>query len=215
MTVDQETASDARATQHRATLPALLTGWAETLGDQPAFTCVEPGGVSRSWSFRELDTRVSTVAAMLAGRLNTGARVALLASQGLEYAVGFLGALRAGVITVPLFPPGRPGGNGGLRTVLGDCRPALALTTRADQRAVTEFVGPYLAVVAVEDIPAAAPRDWPEPDPQSVAYLRYNPGSAGSPAGVTHADVVANARQNIDAYDPIGGGPAAFSWLPL
>ena len=183
--------------------------------EQPAFTCVEPGGVSRSWSWRELDTRVGTVAAMLAGRLNTGARVAVLASPGLEYAVGFLGALRAGVIAVPLFPPGRPGDTGRLRTVLGDCRPALALTTRADQRAVTEFVGPYLAVVAVEDIPAAAPRDWPEPDPQSVAYLRYNSGTGRAPARVTHADLVANARQSIDADDPIGGGPAAFSWLPL
>lgn len=225
MTVDQENASDARVAQQRATLPALLAGWAETLGDQRAFTFLdypgyagEPNGVSTSWSWRELDARVSTVAAMLAGRLSPGERVAVLASQAPECLVGFLGALRAGVIAVPLFTPSLPGHTGRLRTVLADCRPALALTTRADQPAVTEFLGPYLAVVAVEDIPAAVPRDWPELDPHSVAYLRYNSGPARARAAVrvTHASLVASAaRQRIDASDLVDGGLATVSWLPL
>jgi len=212
VTVDQDSASEAPASQQRTTLPVLLAGWAATLGDLPAFTVPghrgESDGVSTYWSWRDLDAQVNRVAAMLAGRLNPDERVALLASQGLEYLVGFLGALRAGVIAVPLFTPGLPEDTGRLRTVLGRCRPSLALTTRAEQRAVTEFVGPYLAVIAIEDIPAAAPRDWPEPDPHSPAYLRYSSGSARAPAGVmvTHADLVASA---------VGDGPDAVNWPPL
>ncbi|HEY0573218.1 MAG TPA: AMP-binding protein [Pseudonocardia sp.] len=224
MTVDQETASVARATQQPATLPALLAGWAETLGDQRAFTFLgdpgyagEPDGVSRSWSWRELDARVSTVATMLAGRMNPGERVAVLASQKPEYLAGFLGALRAGVIAVPLFTPRLPGHTGRLRAVLGDCRPALALTTRVDQHALTEFLGPYLGVVAVEDIPAAPSRDWPEADPHSVAYLRYQSGSARAPAAVrvTHTDLVANARASIEAHAVVDGRLATVDWQPL
>jgi acyl-CoA synthetase (AMP-forming)/AMP-acid ligase II len=222
VTVDQETASVARAAQQSATLPALLAGWAETLGDQRAFTFLDnPGyageldGLGRSWSWRELDARVSTVATMLAGRMNPGERVAVLASQKPEYLVGFLGALRAGVTAVPLFTPRLPGHTGRLRAVLGDCRPALVLTTLADQHPVTEFLGPYLAIIAVEDIPTAPPRDWPEPDPHSVAYLRYKSGSAPAAVRVTHADLVAHARAGIEAYDVMDGRLATFDWQPL
>jgi acyl-CoA synthetase (AMP-forming)/AMP-acid ligase II len=220
VTINQETASEVRAVESLATLPDLLAGWARSLGEQRAFTFLDYGadgdGVGESLSWRELDQWVDAVAAMLLDRVDAGQRVAILAGQGLEYVVSFLGALRAGVIAVPLFAPGLPGHAGRLRTVLADCRPALVLTTRAELDPVCRFVGPYQAVVAIEDIPTGASPRRPALDPSSVAYLQYTSGSTRAPAGVmvTHANVVANARQSVAAYD-VANRTTAVSWLPL
>ena len=217
MTINQEAASEVRAVESLATLPDLLAGWARSLGEQRAFTFLGYGAdgdaVSDSLSWRELDHWVDAVAALLLERVDAGQRVAILAGQGLEYAAGFLGALRAGVVAVPLFAPGLPGHACQLRAVLADCRPALVLTTRAELHAMCRFVGPYQAVIAVEDIPAGSSPERPVVAPGSVAYLRYTAGPTRAPAGVpvTHADLVAHARQNEAARD----GVREASPLPL
>jgi acyl-CoA synthetase (AMP-forming)/AMP-acid ligase II len=217
VTINQEAASEVRAVESLATLPDLLAGWARSLGEQRAFTWLDYGAdgdaVSDSLSWRELDHWVDAVAALLLDRVDTGQRVAILAGQGLEYVASFLGALRAGVIAVPLFAPGLRGHACQLRTVLADCRPALVLTTRAELDPVCRFVGPYQAVIAVEDIPTGASPRRPVLDPGSVAYLRYTSGSTRAPACVmvTHANLVANARQSEAARD----GVSEASSLPL
>ncbi|HEX4249968.1 MAG TPA: AMP-binding protein [Pseudonocardia sp.] len=164
MIIEQEIAREARAeistvvrtVAPPTTLPDLLARRAQSLGTQPAFTCLDHEGgadlVSGSLSWRELDQRVDDVASVLLDRLEPGQRVAILGAQGLDHMVGFLGVLRAGVIAVPLFATGA----GRLRTVLTDCRPSVVLTTRAELAPVCRFVGPYQAVVAIEDFPAGA-----------------------------------------------------------
>ena len=220
MTINQEAASEVRAVESLATLPDLLAGWARSLGEQRAFTFLDYGGdgdaVGDSLSWRELDQWVDAVAALLLDRVDAGQRVAILAGQGLEYVASFLGALRAGVVAVPLFAPGLPGHACQLRSVLADCRPALVLTTRAELGPVCRFVGPYQAVIAVEDIPAGASPSRPVLDPDSVAYLRYTSGSTRAPAGarVTHANLVSNARQSEAARDGVSEVTAVSS-LPL
>ncbi len=50
-----------------------------------------------------------------------------------------------------------------------------------------------------------------------VAYLQYTSGSTRMPSGVviTHSNVVANARQALEAYDMEGGRHTVVGWLPL
>ncbi|RSD20825.1 fatty acyl-AMP ligase [Amycolatopsis eburnea] len=198
----------------------LLTRWARVLGDETAVTYLDhraaADGRAVTLTWRALDERVDAVAARLAGIAAPGERAAVLAGQSADYVVAFLGALRAGLVAVPLFAPGLPGHEGRLAGALADCTPRVVLTTAADFDAVREFTaGPE--VVAVDAVPETEPREWPRPDPDAVAYLQYTSGSTRSPAGVvlTHRNVLANARQACAAYGAESRTTSTVSWLPL
>ncbi|PSM40454.1 fatty-acid--CoA ligase [Streptomyces dioscori] len=63
------------------------------------------------------------------------------------------------------------------------------------------------------------PQPTPEPKvrPHDIAYLQYTSGSTRSPAGVmiSHANVVANARQALDAFVADPRTSTTVGWLPL
>ncbi len=200
------------------TLPEYLRHWAETTPERRAFTFVDhpaPGsrGVHRTLTWRRLDLRVRAVAARLAEEAEPGARVALLCPQGLEYVTGFLAALTAGLVAVPLYPPGLPGQDDRLTAVLADARPAVVLTTSRHLEQVRESGD---RVVAVDEVPDAAAGDL-EPVDGEVAYLQYTSGSTRTPAGVEigHSNVVANARQALTAYGADAHPVTCVGWLPL
>jgi len=65
--------------------------------------------------------------------------VAIVAPQGLDYVVGFLGSLCAGAIAVPLFPPDLPGHGEKLAAVLADAQPSLAISAPDQREAVAAF----------------------------------------------------------------------------
>src|SRR3712207_4651726 len=82
------------------TIPANLTRWAAERGEHRAFSFVAYGddsspGVHRSLTWRRLQRRALAVGARVAGQTRTGDRVAILAPQGLDYVVAFLGCLYA------------------------------------------------------------------------------------------------------------------------
>ncbi|WP_410596933.1 fatty acyl-AMP ligase [Amycolatopsis sp. lyj-23] len=202
----------------------LLGHWARRLGDRTAVTHLDhrDGGDGRAvtLTWRELDERVEAVAARLSEVAGPGERAAVLAAQSTGYVVAFLGALRAGLVAVPLFAPGLPGHAGRLAAALADCGPRVVLTTAGELDAVTRFLAGSPAepvVVDVDAVPTAGARDWPEPDPDAPAYLQYTSGSTRSPAGVvlTHRNVLANARQACAAYGAESGTTSTVSWLPL
>ncbi|MFD5597204.1 fatty acyl-AMP ligase [Streptomyces griseorubiginosus] len=200
------------------TLPEYLRHWAGTTPDRRAFTFVDhpapdSRGVHRTLTWRRLDLRVRAVAARLAEAAEPGARVALLCPQGLEYVTGFLAALSAGLVAVPLYPPGLPGQGDRLTAVLADARPAVILTTSRHLEQVRELGG---RVVAVDQVPDAAASDL-EPAGGEVAYLQYTSGSTRTPAGVEigHTNVVANACQALTAYGADVHPVTCVGWLPL
>ena len=206
------------------TLPEYVRHWAETTPDRRAFTFVEhpapdSRGVHRTLTWRRLDARVRALAARLAQEAGPGERVALLCPQGTDYVAGFLAALTAGLVAVPLFPPGLPGHGDRLVAVLADARPAVVLTTGQVLAEVADFCERAdVPVVAADHVPDAA-RDWraPEPDAGAIAYLQYTSGSTRTPAGVeiTHANVVANAWQALTAYGVDTHPATCVGWLPL
>ncbi|WP_327749219.1 fatty acyl-AMP ligase [Streptomyces europaeiscabiei] len=206
-------------------LPEYVRHWAETTPDRRAFTFVDhpaphSRGVHRTLTWRRLDLRMRAVAARLAAEAEPGARVAVLCPQGTEYVTAFLGALAAGLVAVPLYPPGLPGQGDRLSAVLTDACPAVVVTTGhtlAEVREVCE--GRAVKVVAVDHVPDAAADDRGQstPDDTAVAYLQYTSGSTRTPAGVeiTHANVVANARQALSAYGADAHPVTCVGWLPL
>ncbi|MGC7095648.1 fatty acyl-AMP ligase [Amycolatopsis lurida] len=204
------------------TLATLLRHWAGRHGDEIAVTFLDyrtsEDGRAAFLTWRELDDRVSAVAARALELAEPGERAAVLVEQSADYVVAFLGALRAGLVAVPLFAPNLPGHAGRLTAVLADCDPRLALTTAPQLDQVAEFVDPKRTeLVAIDLVPRAREREWPVPDPDDLAYLQYTSGSTRSPAGVmlSHRNVLANARQACEAYGAVTGHTTTVSWLPL
>ncbi|WP_338899595.1 fatty acyl-AMP ligase [Streptomyces sp. TG1A-60] len=206
-------------------LPEYVRHWAETTPDRRAFTFVDhpapqSRGVHRTLTWRRLDLRIRAVAARLATEAEPGSRVAVLCPQGTEYVTSFLAALAAGLVAVPLYPPGLPGQGDRLSAVLTDACPAVVVTTGPVLDEVRELcAGRATKVIAADQVPDAAAGDWrpTAPDDGAVAYLQYTSGSTRTPAGVeiTHANVVANARQALAAYGADAHPVTCVGWLPL
>ncbi|MGW2716540.1 fatty acyl-AMP ligase [Streptomyces sp. NPDC001492] len=206
-------------------LPEYVRHWADTTPDRRAFTFVDhpapdSRGVHRTLTWRRLDLRVRALAARLAEEAEPGARVALLCPQGTEYVTAFLAALAAGLVAVPLYPPGLPGHGDRLSAVFADARPAVAVTTSRVLVEVRDFCdGTPVRIVAADQVPddAADGRQPVVPDAAEIAYLQYTSGSTRTPAGVeiTHGNVVANARQALTAYGADAHPVTCVGWLPL
>ncbi|UQS27202.1 fatty acyl-AMP ligase [Amycolatopsis thermalba] len=199
----------------------MLGHWSRVQGDEIAVTFLDyrtsADGHAISLTWRELDDRVSAVAEHARGLAEPGERAAVLVNQSVDYVVAFLGAIRAGLVAVPLFAPSLPGHGDRLTAVLADCSPTLVLTTD-DERDDVKGLVTDPEIVVVDTIEAGpGTRAWPEPDPDDLAYLQYTSGSTRSPAGVmlTHRNVVTNARQALRAYGGERGTTSTVSWLPL
>ncbi len=214
-------------------IPAALEQRAAEWPDAAAFTFidyeVDPAGFAETLTWSELRHRVRVVAAEIAGHGSVGDRAAILAPQSMEYLVGFLAAMEAGFIVVPLSVP-MFGAQHDERVsaALRDCAPAVILTTTS----VIEDVLPY-----AQDIPGTPPAlieldvlDFMTSAPQppgagsraTTAVLQYTSGSTSQPRGVvvSHTNVVLNLHQLItDMFAHHGGWPAPdttlVSWLPF
>ncbi|MDX3802468.1 fatty acyl-AMP ligase [Streptomyces sp. AK04-3B] len=207
------------------TLPEYVRHWAETVPDRRAFTFVDhpsarSRGVHRTLTWQGLDRRVRALAARLADRAEPGSRVALLCPQGTDYVTAFLAALSAQMVAVPLYPPGLAGHADRLAGVLADARPEVVVTSGRVLAEVEAFCGPSRAPVIAADPVAGASTGTAPPearDAGATAYLQYTSGSTRAPAGVeiTHANVVANARQALTAYGADTHPVTCVGWLPL
>ncbi|MFG2194194.1 fatty acyl-AMP ligase [Streptomyces sp. NPDC048639] len=216
------------------TLVARMIRAAETFPDEPAFVFVDfaadPAGRRTTLTWSELDRLTGTMAGILAeAGAAPGERVAVVAPQGPEYVIGFLGAMRAGAIAVPLFPPNLPGHDEKLAAALVDTRPACLLTTEPARVSLEDFrISKRLpgrsrtVTVALAELESRAAELPGAPEgervrPEDCAYLQYTSGSTRNPSGVevTHGGAVANIRQIIAAYGIEHGRNHIVSWLPL
>ena len=213
----------------QTSLTAVLRERASLQPHDPAFTFVDYDsqwdGVAEELTWAQLYRRVADLAAVLRERTAPGDRAAVLAPQNLHYVIGYLAALEAGLIAVPLSTPAPGFSDERVLAVLADAAPTVLLTDSAAAAAVAAHAGaaPEATIIEVDRLPEPAPRAGARrrPTPE-VAYLQYTSGSTRTPAGVmvSHANLVANYRQMIRYFFPHHGGVApadttVVSWLPF
>jgi alkylation response protein AidB-like acyl-CoA dehydrogenase/acyl-CoA synthetase (AMP-forming)/AMP-acid ligase II/acyl carrier protein len=183
------------------------------------------GPVEESLDFARLDARARGLAVRLAERAEPGDRALLLFPPGLEFPVALFACLHAGVLAVPV-PPPEPARLARtlprVTTVVRDCRPRLALTTREGLELLQPLIAEEpelqaMAWLAVDPDDEARAADWRlrQPEADDVAYLQYTSGSTSRPKGVEvrHRDLIANSEaiRRAWGYD---GESRAVMWVP-
>ena len=116
-----------------SSIPAVLRERATVRPNETALTFVDYeqdwAGVAESLTWSQLYRRTLNVARELQACGSTGDRAVILAPQGLEYVVAFLGALQAGQIAVPLSVPLGGASDERVSAVLRDASASTILTT--------------------------------------------------------------------------------------
>ena len=157
--------------------------------------------------------------------LKKGDRVALILPAAEDFVLCFFGAMRAGIVPVPIYPPL---GLGQLQGYLDNTRHivakagARALVTTAQIKRMLGTVQaacPALEqVVAVEAIRESLELLKPvKLTGDDVAFLQFTSGSTSRPKGVmlTHANLMANVKCITHDGLHMTGDDVGVSWLPL
>jgi acyl-CoA synthetase (AMP-forming)/AMP-acid ligase II len=176
-------------------------------------------------TYAELDGRACAVAAQLQRHRAFGERALLLLPTCADYVTGFLGALYAGAIVVPAFPPEsqRRQHLERLASLARDAQPRFVLTSSRELprlRGLIEFV-PELAaaeLIALDVLDPCLASDYVPPalGPETLAFLQYTSGSLASPKGVmvSHGNLLANERAIAHAL-AFQEHDVMVTWLPL
>lgn len=215
---------------------SVLSTLQERAGLQPddvAFTYVDYDndwdGKAEAVTWGQLFRRTQNLAREVARHGTTGDRAIILAPQGMEYIVAFLGSMLAGFIAVPLPLPFAGSHDERVSAVIEDTAPTVVLTTSSSAAIVKEYVGNAsgaegATIVEVDslDLDARGGGRMRTEGLPPVAYLQYTSGSTRTPAGVeiTHGNLESNFRQLMASYFPTTGGMAPpnmtlVSWLPF
>jgi long-chain acyl-CoA synthetase len=162
-------------------LPALVRTAARERAGAPA---VVSGAERLTWA--ELDAQVDRAAAGYAARgLAPGERVAVQLANGTDWLRAVLGALRAGLVVVPVNTAYT---DPELEYVLGDSGAALLVTS-----------GERAAVGGVPVVAGPPADDGPPPDvpaqPGDLAFLAYTSGTTGRPRGAMLSTAALRANQ--------------------
>ncbi|MBC7436011.1 MAG: acyl--CoA ligase [Bdellovibrionales bacterium] len=159
----------------------------------PQHLALVEGTHTLTWA--ALDERMNRVAAALQrDGLIAGDAIVICANTSLDYAVLFLGALRAGVVVAPLAPGGTPDS---LARMVSDCRARLLFldSTAAQALAATSLAPAGIPRVAMNDsAPGPSLEVWLAPAGQQPAPVQlkpdaafniiYSSGTTGEPKGI-------------------------------
>jgi acyl carrier protein len=167
----------------------------------------------------------AVAAGLIAHDIAPGDRVALMLPTSLDFFAAFFGALYAGAVPVPIYPPARlsqieehlrrqavilrNAGAGLLVMVPEARRMAVLLRGQVDTLRAIESVADLTMRSGEVSLPAVNDRD-------AVALIQYTSGSTGDPKGVvlSHANLLANIRAMGRAMEA-SSADIFVSWLPL
>lgn len=208
-----------------ATLIELLDWRVARHAERVHITLYGEGERTEDITYRMLQEQAKALAAGLLGHgLASGDKVAIMLPTGREFFAAFYGALYAGCVPVPLYPPVRPSQiEDHMRRIAGIVANAqAAMLVTVDQakplgyllRAQCESLRAVMTVPGLTVAGAAPPA--PRLGPADIAFLQYTSGSTGNPKGVvlTHANLLANLRA-MQRASGITSADTFVSWLPL
>ena len=200
----------------------VIAEWVDRRPDAVALRFVNAAGTD-VWTYRRLWDRVSQIRDGAFVDLPLGSRVVMAQAGDADYVAGFVAALAAGLIPVPLFLPSIDVPERFLRRaehILQDCAPS-AVYTSADLVDALErdaLLG-GLALRTPDSIVDASrrpPADAAATAIGDVAFLQYTSGSTGEPKGIV------NTHQSMLHQRTIGTAlwnrpddVHTVSWLPL
>lgn len=176
--------------------------------ERPLIVGVRPGAEPEVMSCARLDALADAFArGLLRGGIRRGERIAILAANRPDAIAALLGAMRAGVVPVPVnykFPPAT------IAHVLADCGARLVLCD-GPRRAQLDGLAPPLRVAEFDADGAESFAAWldpgpfvpVEPEPGEAALFLYTSGSTGRPKGVrlSHASHLWVARTRMAETD--------------
>ncbi|MDT5041018.1 MAG: long-chain acyl-CoA synthetase [Actinoplanes sp.] len=174
-------------------------------------SCALIAGPARiTWA--ELDERVDAAARELLTRCpRPGERVALVLGNTIDFAVTYFGALRAGLVAVPL-NPGYTADE--LAYTLTDSGASLVIA----EKSVHERLRSVTRVRVQERVGSAEGPEPPAVDGEQLAVLLYTSGTSGRPKGamLTHRALAANHAQ-LDRIEPpvVGTDDVVLLAVPL
>lgn len=154
-----------------------------------------------------------------------GDRVALMLPTGADFFAAFFGALYAGAVPVPIYPPMQLSQlEDYLRrqaTILRNAETKMLVTVPDALPLGGLLRGLVPSLKAFESVKnlTAGPKAASLPkidDPTATALIQYTSGSTGDPKGVvlSHANLLANIRAMFTAIDATSA-EVLMSWLPL
>ena len=211
----------------------MLHGRASLRPADVAFTFTEylhdPAGVPQTLTWSQLSRRTMNVARELSLHASAGDRAVILAPQGLDYILAFLGSMQAGLIAVPLPLPHRGSSHDRVGAVFADTTPSVVLTTSAVAGDVGDYVdqsqmdtAPKMIEIDTLDLDAADQSVFAAAEYPSTAYLQYSSGSTRLPTGVmiSHRNLQVNFEQLMTSlFKGVNVASSTdltlVSWLPF
>ena len=191
------------------TLLDLLDDAVARFGDRPAFGIRHEDGTTQTWTYRELDRRSRAAAFRLRELgLEPGDRILTWSPSTPELPATYFGAIRAGVVIVPLDLRMSAEAVDGMVTSSGATR--LIIGTGRDAPDPNAFGLGSFPTTGVETIGAAPEAGelplptgweeqlaaWPRPEPDDLVELIFTSGTTGTPKGVmlAHDNLLAANR---------------------
>lgn len=222
-----ERAAGRAAPETCATLLDVLDWHAENHPDALHIRLIEDSGAVTELTYGRLrDDARSAAAGLRANGVRPGDTVALMLPTSLTYFQAFAGAVVAGAVPVPVYPPARLSqledhlrrhesilGNAGVR----------AMVTVPEARQVVRLlrgqVPSLRTVLDPDDLRQDGAGGGPfgeRPSAGDTAMLQYTSGSTALPKGVvlTHENLLANVRAMAQVAQ-ITADDVFVSWLPL
>jgi fatty-acyl-CoA synthase len=192
------------------------------------FTFLDNDLTPSEWSFAEISSESKRIGSRLRKLgLEKGDRIALVLNAPQDFVLSFLGAISAGILPVPMYPPLALGRiDNYLDRAAGILRVSGArtlLTTRELMpvfQPVLEQVPTLKRLLDIRDLQQMAA----DPEactfsalPEEACFLQFTSGSTSAPRGVivTHKNLIANAKAIINSLEIHSDRDCAVSWLPL